>query len=154
MAMQVSIFMEIAIAFLIFFITRFSTRSIFFRKHWKLFPPGPKGWPLIGALPLLGAMPHVTLAEMVKKYGPVMFLNLGACNMVVALSPQAANAFLKTLDMNFSNRAPNAGATHLLMILKIWFSPTTDPDESCLGSYVACTCLVVKLWRTGQASER
>lgn len=50
---------------------------------------------------------------MVKKYGPVMFLNLGACNMVVASSPQAANAFLKTLDMNFSNHAPNAGATHL-----------------------------------------
>ncbi|KAK8697605.1 hypothetical protein V6N13_113746 [Hibiscus sabdariffa] len=33
--------------------------------------------------------------------------------MVVASTPDAARAFLKTLDLNFSNRPPNAGATHL-----------------------------------------
>ncbi|KAE9465839.1 hypothetical protein C3L33_02249, partial [Rhododendron williamsianum] len=33
--------------------------------------------------------------------------------MVVASSPGAARAFLKTLDHNFSNRPPGAGATHI-----------------------------------------
>jgi len=38
---------------------------------------------------------------------------MGTNNMVVASTPAAARAFLKTLDQNFSNRPPNAGATHL-----------------------------------------
>ncbi|PHT28551.1 Flavonoid 3',5'-hydroxylase [Capsicum baccatum] len=71
------------------------------------------GWPVIGALPLLGGMPHVSLAKMAKKYGPIMYLKVGTCGMVVASTPNAAKAFLKTLDINFSNRPTNAGATHL-----------------------------------------
>jgi flavonoid 3',5'-hydroxylase len=42
-----------------------------------------------------------------------MYLKMGTSKMVIASAPNAAQAFLKTLDMNFSNRAPNAGATHL-----------------------------------------
>ncbi|KAE8663793.1 Flavonoid 3',5'-hydroxylase [Hibiscus syriacus] len=38
---------------------------------------------------------------------------MGTCNMVVASTPDAARAFLRNLDLNFSNRPPNAGATHL-----------------------------------------
>ncbi|KAK7855359.1 flavonoid 3' [Quercus suber] len=58
-------------------------------------------------------MPHVALAKMAKQYGPVMYLKMGTCDMAVASTPDAARAFLKTLDINFSNRPPNAGATHL-----------------------------------------
>ncbi len=58
-------------------------------------------------------MPHVALAKMSKRYGPVMFLKMGTNSMVVASTPEAAQAFLKTLDINFSNRPANAGATHL-----------------------------------------
>ena len=58
-------------------------------------------------------MPHVALAKMAKRYGPVMFLKMGTSSMVVASTPEAARAFLKTLDINFSNRPPNAGATLL-----------------------------------------
>ncbi|KAF5181913.1 Flavonoid-3',5'-hydroxylase [Thalictrum thalictroides] len=76
-------------------------------------PPGPNGWPVLGALPLLGTMPHVALAELSQKYGPVMYLKLGARGMVVASTPDAARAFLKTLDLNFSNRPTDAGSTHL-----------------------------------------
>nr|QVX18580.1 flavonoid 3'5' hydroxylase [Liquidambar formosana] len=104
---------ELAMATLLFFITHFFIRSILFKPSHHHFPPGPTGWPVIGALPLLGNMPHVALANMAKKYGPVMFLKMGTCNMVVASTPDAARAFLKTLDLNFSNRPPNAGATHL-----------------------------------------
>ncbi|KAK8655174.1 hypothetical protein V6N13_107764 [Hibiscus sabdariffa] len=101
----------VAAAFL-FFITRYFIRSLLGTTSRTL-PPGPKGWPVVGALPLLGSMPHVTLAKLAKQYGPVMYLKMGTCNMVVASTPDAARAFLKTLDLNFSNRPPNAGATHL-----------------------------------------
>ncbi|KAE8687186.1 Flavonoid 3',5'-hydroxylase [Hibiscus syriacus] len=42
-----------------------------------------------------------------------MYLKMGTCNIVVASTPDAARAFLKTLELNFSNRPPNAGATHI-----------------------------------------
>eukprot|EP01018_Ginkgo_biloba_P031421 Gb_10101 [translate_table: standard] len=82
------------------------------RKRRKL-PPGPSGWPLVGSLPFLGRMPHVTLYNLAKKHGPILYLKLGTSAMVVASSPETAKAFLKTLDLNFSNRPGNAGATYL-----------------------------------------
>jgi len=74
---------EIAMSILIFLITHLTIRSHFTNRHNKL-PPGPRGWPIIGALSLLGSMPHVTLSRMAKKYGPVMHLKMGTKNMVVA----------------------------------------------------------------------
>ncbi|XP_038694708.1 flavonoid 3',5'-hydroxylase 1-like [Tripterygium wilfordii] len=103
---------EMAVAAAVFYLTRLIIRSLL-QKSPRPLPPGPKGWPVIGALPLLGSMPHVTLAQMAKKYGPVMYLKMGTCNMVVASTPDTARAFLKTLDLNFSNRPLNATATHL-----------------------------------------
>lgn len=103
---------ELGVAVLIFFITHVSIRLII-RNNSKNLPPGPRGWPILGALPLLGSMPHVTLSNMSKKFGPIMFLKMGTCNTVVALSPDAAQAFLKTLDHNFLNRPRISGATHL-----------------------------------------
>lgn len=91
---------------------RYVLRSSLKLKKRRL-PPGPSGWPLLGSLPLLGAMPHVTLYNMYKKYGPVVYLKLGTSDMVVASTPAAAKAFLKTLDINFSNRPGNAGATYI-----------------------------------------
>ena len=91
---------------------RYILRSSLKLKQKRL-PPGPSGWPLLGSLPLLGAMPHVTLYNMYKKYGPIVYLKLGTSDMVVASTPAAAKAFLKTLDINFSNRPGNAGATYI-----------------------------------------
>lgn len=50
---------------------------------------------------------------MAQKYGPIVYLKMGSHNMVVASNPSSAKAFLKTLDLNFSNRPSNAGATNL-----------------------------------------
>nr|BAC97831.1 Flavonoid 3',5'-hydroxylase [Vinca major] len=100
-------------AFLIFILTQKLIQTLFRRTYRRKLPPGPKGWPVIGALPYLGTMPHTSLAYMAKKYGPVMYLKVGTNDMVVVSTPDAARAFLKTLDINFSNRPPNAGATHL-----------------------------------------
>ncbi|KAF5175949.1 Flavonoid 3'-monooxygenase [Thalictrum thalictroides] len=77
------------------------------------FPPGPKPWPIIGNLPHLGPVPHHSLAEMARKYGPFMHLRLGYVHVVVAASANVAAKFLKIHDANFSSRPPNAGAKYI-----------------------------------------
>ncbi|CAJ2639452.1 unnamed protein product [Trifolium pratense] len=109
---QTFLYKELSISFFIFLITHFII-SFLFKKNLKKLPPGPKGYPIVGALPLMGTMPHLTLFKMSQKYGPIMYLKMGSNNMVVASTPSSAKAFLKTLDKNFSNRPTNAGATHL-----------------------------------------
>ncbi|KAI3450913.1 hypothetical protein Pfo_007578 [Paulownia fortunei] len=103
----------IAAAFLYILIRSILSRTTTSRRRRRQLPPGPRGFPVIGALPLLGDMPHIALAKMAKTYGPVMYLKVGKWGMVVASTPDSAQAFLKTLDSNFSNRPPNAGATLL-----------------------------------------
>ncbi|KAK9118907.1 hypothetical protein Scep_017000 [Stephania cephalantha] len=76
-------------------------------------PPGPKPWPIIGNLPHLGSVPHSSLAEMARKYGPLMHLKLGSVHVVVAASASVASQFLKTHDANFAYRPPNAGAKYV-----------------------------------------
>uniref|UniRef100_A0A7N0VCG8 flavonoid 3',5'-hydroxylase n=1 Tax=Kalanchoe fedtschenkoi TaxID=63787 RepID=A0A7N0VCG8_KALFE len=104
---------DVLSAIFVFYVVRFSVKMLNSLLLSRRLPPGPRGWPILGALPLLGSMPHVALAKMAKKYGPVLHLKMGTCDMVVASTPEAAKAFLKTLDINFSNRPPNAGATNL-----------------------------------------
>ncbi|KAL3682232.1 hypothetical protein R1sor_000254 [Riccia sorocarpa] len=75
--------------------------------------PGPQGWPVLGCIPLLGKLPHKSLAEMAKKYGPLMFLRLGSVDFVVASSPKVAEAFLKQNDKVWTSRHENAGGNIL-----------------------------------------
>ncbi|KAH7511738.1 hypothetical protein FEM48_Zijuj12G0014700 [Ziziphus jujuba var. spinosa] len=101
-------------ATIFFIITHILFRSVFLTSNQKQkLPPGPKGWPVIGCLPLVGSMPHVSLAQMAEKYGPIMFLKMGTCGMVVVSKPNSARAFLKTLDENFSNRPLTANAKYI-----------------------------------------
>lgn len=76
-------------------------------------PPGPPGVPLLGALPLVGPAPHSGLAALARKYGPVMYLKMGTCGVVVASSPSAARTFLKALDARFANRPAMASAADI-----------------------------------------
>nr|UXM19721.1 flavonoid 3',5'-hydroxylase [Hydrangea macrophylla] len=113
MAIDTTLCYELAAAALFFIAIQFLFGRILRKWSTAPLPPGPIGWPLIGALHHLGAMPHVTLARMAKKYGPIMYLKMGTCDMVVASTPDAARAFLKTHDLNFSNRPLSAGSIHL-----------------------------------------
>nr|XP_010932510.1 flavonoid 3',5'-hydroxylase [Elaeis guineensis] len=82
------------------------------QSHLPL-PPGPRGWPLLGSLPLLGPLPHVALANLAKRYGPIMYLKLGTHGFAVASSPSVARAFLHTLDIQFADRPINAAARNV-----------------------------------------
>ncbi|KAI4326594.1 hypothetical protein MLD38_031892 [Melastoma candidum] len=76
-------------------------------------PPGPRPWPIVGNLPHLGAVPHHSIADLAKTYGPLMHLRLGFVDVVVAASASVASQFLKTHDANFSSRPPNSGAKYI-----------------------------------------
>nr|UFQ43029.1 cytochrome P450 [Origanum vulgare] len=78
------------------------------RKPSKL-PPGPYGPPIIGNILHLGPKPHRSLADLARKYGPVMKLRLGSVTTVVISSPEAAKAVLQKHDSSFWNRpAPSS----------------------------------------------
>ncbi|KAK1276067.1 Cytochrome P450 76A2 [Acorus gramineus] len=72
-------------------------------------PPGPRVWPLVGNLLDLGfnSPPHQTLALLSQKYGPLMWLKLGAVDTVVVSSSEAATSLFKENDMSFVGRAIN-----------------------------------------------
>ncbi|XBJ28356.1 hypothetical protein VPH35_005477 [Triticum aestivum] len=76
-------------------------------------PPGPRGWPVLGNLPQLGAMPHHTMAALARQHGPLFRLRFGSVEVVVTASAKVARSFLRAHDTNFSDRPPTSGAEHL-----------------------------------------
>ncbi|KAK3148026.1 hypothetical protein QOZ80_3BG0289710 [Eleusine coracana subsp. coracana] len=69
------------------------------------FPSPPGRLPAIGHLHLMGALPHISLAELASRHGPeVMLLRLGSVPTVVVSSPRAAEAVLRTHDHVFALR--------------------------------------------------
>lgn len=73
-------------------------------RHGHGLPPGPPGWPIFGNMFEVGTMPHRTLTQLSHKYGPVMWLRLGAKNTMVIQSTKAATEFFKQHDLSFADR--------------------------------------------------
>ncbi|KAL5579578.1 hypothetical protein UlMin_012020 [Ulmus minor] len=71
-------------------------------------PPGPKAWPIIGNLNLIGSLPHRSIHELSQKDGPIMQLQFGSFPVVVGSSVEMAKAFLKTHDVVFASRPRTA----------------------------------------------
>ncbi|WOG89178.1 hypothetical protein DCAR_0208414 [Daucus carota subsp. sativus] len=68
-------------------------------------PPGPKKLPLIGNLHQLGRLPpHRSFHHLSKKYGSLMFLQLGSVPTLVVSSAAMAREIFKKHDSVFSSR--------------------------------------------------
>lgn len=71
----------------------------------KKWPPGPRCLPFIGSLlHLLTSQPQVSLRDLAKKHGPVMYLRLGQVDTVVISSPSAAQEVLRDNTLTFASR--------------------------------------------------
>ncbi|XP_006358915.1 probable (S)-N-methylcoclaurine 3'-hydroxylase isozyme 2 [Solanum tuberosum] len=108
---------------LIFFIFK-----IFKSSKITQLPPGPTPWPVIGNIFQMGKMPHITLTNFAKTYGPLMSLKLGTKWLVVGSSPLAAVEILKTHDKILSGRDVPSAAP----------SKGSDLDKTSLGWISEC----------------
>ncbi|KAM0852499.1 hypothetical protein ACQ4PT_051718 [Festuca glaucescens] len=81
------------------------------RRKYNL-PPGPKPWPIIGNLNLIGTLPHRSIHALSKQYGPLTQLQFGSFPVVVGSSVEMAKFFLKTHDVVFTDRPKTAAGKH------------------------------------------
>ncbi|XP_051192837.1 trimethyltridecatetraene synthase [Lolium perenne] len=81
------------------------------RRAYRL-PPGPKSWPIIGNLNLMGALPHRSIHALSKRYGPLMYLRFGSFPVVIGSSFEMAKFFLKTHDSIFIDRPKTAAGKY------------------------------------------
>ncbi|KAG0576333.1 hypothetical protein KC19_5G072200 [Ceratodon purpureus] len=109
MALSTEALLVVAVALLVIY----ASWALFKQQKLNL-PPGPTPLPIIGSLHLLGTLPQKSLAELAKKYGPVMSVWLGQRLFIVATSPEAAKEFLKVQDANFCFRPPFRAAKVLV----------------------------------------
>ncbi|KAJ7960894.1 Cytochrome P450 [Quillaja saponaria] len=100
--MELQIHFALLFAFLLFLFTAF---IIVKRSESKTLPPGPPKLPLIGNIhQLIGGLPHESLRNLAKNYGPLMHLQLGELSNVIVSSPEFAKEIMKAHDVIFANR--------------------------------------------------
>ncbi|XP_071720521.1 cytochrome P450 71AV8-like [Rutidosis leptorrhynchoides] len=100
--------LQYLISFLIFF-----TNLLFFIINWfrtinntnDHLPPQPWKLPILGhAHHLIGSQPHIALANLAEKLGPIVHLQLGEISAIIISSPSFAKQIMKNHDISFANR--------------------------------------------------
>ncbi|PUZ41010.1 hypothetical protein GQ55_9G468900 [Panicum hallii var. hallii] len=107
-------------------------------------PPGPRPWPVIGNLHLIGSLPHRSLHEISARHGPLMSLRFGSVPVVVASSVDAARFVLKTHDAAFIDRPRMASGRYTAY----------DFSDVVWSPYGAYWRQARKLWQTKLLSAR
>ncbi|OEL34393.1 Flavonoid 3'-monooxygenase [Dichanthelium oligosanthes] len=83
------------------------------RSHRKYnLPPGPRAWPVIGNLNLIGPLPHRSVHKLSKRHGPLMSLRLGSMPAVVGASVDVARLLLRTHDLALIDRPRTASGRY------------------------------------------
>ncbi|CAH8356723.1 unnamed protein product [Eruca vesicaria subsp. sativa] len=77
------------------------------------FPPGPKGYPIIGNMKLKNQLNHRGLAELAKQYGGLFHLQMGRIHIVAASTAEMAREILQVHDVVFANRPANVAISYL-----------------------------------------
>lgn len=116
---------------LLLWLARIYKQKIKVRSVVHKLPPGPWKLPLIGNLHQLagaGTLPHHTLQNLSRKYGPLMHLQLGEISAVVVSSSDMAKEIMKTRDLNFVQRPE-------LLCPKIMAYDSTDIAFAPYGDY-------------------
>ncbi|XP_050221900.1 cytochrome P450 CYP82D47-like [Mercurialis annua] len=81
------------------------SRNMFLKKR-KAAPEAGGAWPLLGHLHLLGGPqpPHVVLANMADKYGPIFSIKMGVHKTLVISNRETAKECFTTNDRAFADR--------------------------------------------------
>lgn len=99
----------LGVIFFIFLTFKLSTN----RNRKQNLPPSPFSLPIIGHLHLIKTPLYQSLATLLSKYGPVLYLRLGCRRVLVVSSPSAVEECFAKNDMVFANR-PRTMAGDLL----------------------------------------
>ncbi|GMI99754.1 cytochrome P450, family 71, subfamily B, polypeptide 36 [Hibiscus trionum] len=96
-------------------------------KELKNLPPSPPKLPIIGNLHQLGPLPHSSLRQLAREYGPVMLLHLGRIPVLIVSSADAAKELLKVNDLACCSRPRLASVGRLSYnYLDVAFSPYSE----------------------------
>ncbi|XP_022716127.1 cytochrome P450 81D11-like [Durio zibethinus] len=88
---------------IVFFI--FLTIKLLTRRKQNL-PPSPFSLPIIGHLHLIRNPLYQSLATLLSKYGPILYLRVGSRRILVMSSPSAVEECFTKNDIIFANRPP------------------------------------------------
>ncbi|RZC48513.1 hypothetical protein C5167_016940 [Papaver somniferum] len=95
------IFNSLSISIFIFFLILVYKLLV---KPAKNLPPSPPSYPIIGHIHLLKKPLHRTFHSLSNKFGPILFLRLGFCRVLVISSPSAVEECFSKNDIVFANR--------------------------------------------------
>nr|AAS92625.1 coniferylalcohol 5-hydroxylase [Centaurium erythraea] len=98
---------------LLLFITPLLFLFLLSRFRLKPYPPGPRGWPLIGNMTMMDQLTHRGLAKLAGKYGGILHLRMGFVHTVAVSSPDIARQVLQVQDNIFSNRPATIAISYL-----------------------------------------
>ncbi|MCD7461993.1 cytochrome P450 [Datura stramonium] len=75
------------------------------RFRQKKFPPGPRGWPIIGNMMMKDQLlTHRGLSKLAQTYGDILHLQVGYVHITVVSNPAGARQVLQLQDAVFANR--------------------------------------------------